>query len=50
MKHWDLLLSNQVDKKNFIDTVLSGKIQGKLSDFNKQKEILFSDKTPHKLI
>ena len=50
MKHWDLLLSNQVDKKNFIDTVLSGKIQGKLSDFNNQKGILFSDISIQKLI
>jgi molybdate transport system ATP-binding protein len=50
MKHWDLLLSNQVDKKNFIDTLLSGKIQGKLSDFNTQKGILFSDISIQKLI
>jgi molybdate transport system ATP-binding protein len=50
MKHWDLLLSNQVDKKNFIDTLLSGKIQGKLSDFNNQKGILFSDISIQKLI
>jgi molybdate transport system ATP-binding protein len=50
MKHWDLLLSNQVDKKNFIDTLLSRKIQGKLSDFNNQKGILFSDISIQKLI
>lgn len=50
MKHWDLLLSNQVDKKNFIDNLLSGKIQGKLSDFNNQKGILFSDISIQKLI
>jgi len=50
MKHWDILLSNQVDKKNFIDTLLSGKIQGKLSDFNHLKGILFSDIAIHKLI
>jgi molybdate transport system ATP-binding protein len=50
MKHWDLLLSNQVDKKNFINTLLSGKIQGKLSDFNNQKGILFSDISIQKLI
>ncbi|PKB17941.1 ATP-binding cassette domain-containing protein [Flavobacterium sp. 5] len=50
MKHWDILLSNQVDKKNFIDTLLSGKIQGKLSDFNTQKGILFSDISIQKLI
>jgi len=50
MKHWDLLLSNQVDKKNFIDTLLSRKIQGKLSDFNNRKGILFSDISIQKLI
>jgi molybdate transport system ATP-binding protein len=50
MKHWDLLFSNQVDKKIFIDTVLSGRIQGKLSDFNNQKGILFSDISIQKLI
>jgi molybdate transport system ATP-binding protein len=50
MKHWDLLLSNQVDKKHFIDTLLSGKIQGELSVFNNLKGILFSDIAIHKLI
>ncbi|HSD07855.1 ATP-binding cassette domain-containing protein [Flavobacterium sp.] len=50
MKHWDILLSNQVDKKKFIDTLLSGKIQGKLSDFNNLKGILFSDISIQKLI
>ncbi len=50
MKHWDILLSNQVDKKNFIDTLLSGKMQGELSDFNNQKGILFSDIAIQKLI
>jgi molybdate transport system ATP-binding protein len=50
MEHWNLLLSNQVDKKKFIDTLLSGKIQGKLSDFNNQKGILFSDISIQKLI
>lgn len=50
MKHWDLLLSNQVDKKTFIDTLLSGKIHGELSIFNNQEGILFSDIAIHKLI
>lgn len=50
MKHWDILLSNQVDKKNFIDTLLSGKIQGELSDFNALKGILYSDIAIQKLI
>nr|WP_315198622.1 ATP-binding cassette domain-containing protein [uncultured Flavobacterium sp.] len=50
MKHWDILLSNQVDKKSFIDTLLSGKIQGKLSIFNILNGILFSDIAIQKLI
>ena len=50
MEHWDILLSNQVDKKNFINALLSGKIQGKLSDFNNLKGILFSDISIQKLI
>jgi molybdate transport system ATP-binding protein len=50
MKHWDLLLSNQVDKKDFIENLLSGKIQGKLSIFNGLKGILFSDIAIQKLI
>lgn len=41
--HWDILLSNQVDKKTFIDTILSGKSFGELSIFNTQNGILFSD-------
>lgn len=50
MKHWDLLLSNQVDKKIFIDTLLSGNIQGELSSFNSLKGILYSDISIRKLI
>lgn len=50
MKHWDLLLSNQVDKKHFIDILLSDKIQGELSIFNDLKGILFSDIAISKLI
>ncbi|WP_348825470.1 ATP-binding cassette domain-containing protein [Flavobacterium aestuarii] len=50
MKHWDILLSNQVDKKSFIDTLLSGRIIGKLSVFNNLKGILFSDISIQKLI
>jgi molybdate transport system ATP-binding protein len=50
MKHWDILLSNQVDKKSFIDTLLSGEIQGELSIFNNLKGILFSDISIQKLI
>lgn len=50
MKHWDILLSNQVDKKTFIDTILSGKIQGELTIFNTLKGILYSDISIQKLI
>jgi molybdate transport system ATP-binding protein len=42
-EHWDILLSNQVDKKVFIETILSGKSIGKLSAFNTKNGILFSD-------
>jgi molybdate transport system ATP-binding protein len=42
-EHWDILLSNQVDKKTFIETILSGKSIGKLSPFNTKSGILFSD-------
>jgi len=50
MKHWDILLSNQVDKKTFINTLLSGDIQGDLAVFNTLKGILYSDISIQKLI
>ena len=50
MKHWDILLSNQVDKKTFINTLLSGEIQGELSVFNSLNGILYSDISIQKLI
>src|SRR6478735_6516171 len=50
MKHWDILLSNQVDKKTFINTLLSGEIQGELSVLNTLKGILYSDISIQKLI
>lgn len=50
MKHWDILLSNQVDKKTFINTLLSGEIQGELSVFNTLNGILYSDISIQKLI
>ncbi|WP_281228555.1 ATP-binding cassette domain-containing protein [Flavobacterium aquiphilum] len=50
MKHWDILLSNQVDKKSFINTILSGNIQGDLAVFNPLKGILYSDISIQKLI
>jgi molybdate transport system ATP-binding protein len=42
-EHWDILLSNQVDKKVLIETILTGKSIGKLSSFNSKNGILFSD-------
>lgn len=42
-KHWDILLSNEVNKQIFIDSILSGKMKGELSYLNNLKGILFSD-------
>ncbi|WP_166926373.1 ATP-binding cassette domain-containing protein [Flavobacterium poyangense] len=50
MQHWDILLSNKVNKKAFIDTLLSGTIEGELAVFNHQKGILFSDMAIEKFI
>ena len=50
MQHWDILLSNQVNKKAFIDTLLSGNAEGELAVFNNQKGILFSDIAIEKFI
>ncbi|CAI2767695.1 ATP-binding cassette domain-containing protein [Flavobacterium collinsii] len=50
MQHWDILLSNQVNKKAFIDTLLLGEAKGELDIFNNQKGILFSDIAIEKFI
>lgn len=50
MQHWDILLSNQVNKKAFIDTLLLGEAKGELALFNTQKGILFSDIAIEKFI
>lgn len=50
MQHWDILLSNQVNKKAFIDTILNGEVKGELAVFNNQKGILFSDISIEKFI
>lgn len=50
MQHWDILLSNLVNKKAFIDLLLSGKAKGELAVFNNQKGILFSDIAIEKFI
>jgi molybdate transport system ATP-binding protein len=49
-QHWDILLTNQVNKKKFIDTLLSGQAQKELAIFNNQKGILFSDISIEKFI
>ncbi|MCV2486911.1 ATP-binding cassette domain-containing protein [Flavobacterium sp. SH_e] len=50
MQHWDILLSNQVNKKAFIDNILNGEAKGELAVFNNQKGILFSDISIEKFI
>jgi molybdate transport system ATP-binding protein len=50
MQHWDILLSNQVNKKAFIDNILNGEATGELAIFNNQKGILFSDISIEKFI
>ncbi|MEG2102956.1 MAG: ATP-binding cassette domain-containing protein [Flavobacterium sp.] len=50
MQHWDILLSNQVNKKAFIDSLLSSEAKGELAVFNNQKGILFSDIAIEKFI
>jgi len=50
MQHWDILLSNQVNKKAFIDALLAGEAKGDLAVFNNQKGILFSDIAIEKFI
>lgn len=49
-QHWDILLTNQVNKKKFIDTLLSGEAKEELAFFNNQKGILFSDISIEKFI
>ena len=48
--HWDILLSNQVHKNAFIETLLSGTATGELSYLNSRKGILFSDISIQKFI
>lgn len=50
MQHWDILLSNQVNKKAFIDSLLASEAKGELAVFNNQKGILFSDIAIEKFI
>jgi molybdate transport system ATP-binding protein len=41
--HWNLLLSNQVDKKKFVKSILSQDAPAELSFLNSLKGLLFSD-------
>ncbi|MEL1242524.1 ATP-binding cassette domain-containing protein [Flavobacterium flavipallidum] len=41
--HWNILLSNQINKKEFIEILLSGKATNELAPFNGLKGILYSD-------
>lgn len=48
--HWNILLSDQVDKKTFIENLLSGQAKAELSILNGLKGILFSDIAIQKFI
>ncbi|MCW2118859.1 ATP-binding cassette domain-containing protein [Flavobacterium sp. 7A] len=50
LTHLDILLRNQVAKKDFIDTILKSKAEGELLFFNSKKGILFSDLAIEKFI
>ena len=43
ISHWDILLRNQVAKKEFINKILDGQAEGELEPFNTKRGILFSD-------
>ncbi len=45
--HWNFLLSNKVDKKKFVNTILSGNSSFELSYLNNLKGLLFSDLAIH---
>ncbi|WP_418262836.1 ATP-binding cassette domain-containing protein [Flavobacterium faecale] len=50
LQHWDILLHNQVAKKDFINKLLSGNTEGELTPFIGKKGILFSDLSIEKFI
>ncbi|AWG23651.1 ABC transporter [Flavobacterium faecale] len=50
MNHWDILLRNQVAKKEFIENIITSKAVGELEFFNFKKGILFSDLAIEKFI
>ena len=42
-EHWDIVLSNEVNKKEFIETLLSRQANDQLVFLNDLKGLLFSD-------
>ncbi|WPR70594.1 ATP-binding cassette domain-containing protein [Flavobacterium sp. NG2] len=50
LEHWDILLSNQVAKKDFITSLINQNANGELQPFNSKKGILFSDLAIEKFI
>ncbi len=48
--HWNIIISDFVNKNRFIEILLSGDILGKLAVFNSLKGVLFSDITIQKFI
>ncbi len=50
LEHWDILLNNQVAKKDFIELLLKHRVDGELKEFNSKNGILFSDLAIEKFI
>lgn len=48
--HWNIIISDFVNKNQFIDAVLTGEITGELSEYNTLKGLLFSDITIQQFI
>jgi molybdate transport system ATP-binding protein len=48
--HWNILLSDSVNKNQFIENLLSGKSENELAVYNSLKGILFSDSSIQKFI
>ena len=43
LEHWGIVLSNQVDKKTFIQTILTNNTIPELQNYKGKKGVLFSD-------
>ncbi|TDD95234.1 ATP-binding cassette domain-containing protein [Flavobacterium cellulosilyticum] len=48
--HWNIIISDFVNKNQFIDTVLTGEMTDELSEYNTIKGLLFSDITIQQFI